>query len=200
MSAAAASLFNFDLVVANFQGFIDSLFALVIAPQPVFSGGAPATMGSRLVRPSGGFGRPIGAGIHNYFPSDIRNTIIGAGRSRMLVQLSYDGYDRLIEPYSLSTTCERRMDVAWNTSGDGIRPAGRVARSASSSSYATKFNQCAPRCEYFSRGSRSNSRMKHDEQSTEPSGKQSLLVNCRKSKLVYRFAIQTIGAARELRT
>jgi predicted nucleotidyltransferase component of viral defense system len=121
--APVASLFNFDFVVANFQGLIDSLFALAIPPQPAFTGGAPAAMGPRLVRPSGGFGRPIGTGIRNYFPSDIRNTIIGAGRSCMMVQLSYDGHDRLIEPYKLEYYVRKKDGRGleyfwgWDTTG-----------------------------------------------------------------------------------
>jgi Nucleotidyl transferase AbiEii toxin, Type IV TA system len=120
--APVTSLFNFDFVVANFQGLIDSLFALAIPPQPAFTGRAPATMGPRLLRP-GGFGHPIGTSIRNYFPSDIRNTIIGAGRSRMMVQLSYDGYDRLIEPYKLEYYVRKKDGRGleyfwgWDTTG-----------------------------------------------------------------------------------
>src|SRR5205823_3405844 len=100
--APVASLFNFDFVVTNFQGLIDSLFALAIAPQPALAGGGLApVISARITRPSGGFGRPVGGGFRNYFSSDIRNTIIGAGRARTMVQLSYDGYDRIVEPYKL---------------------------------------------------------------------------------------------------
>jgi predicted nucleotidyltransferase component of viral defense system len=83
--APVASLFNFDFVVANFQGLVDSLFSLVIVPSPasVPIGATPPT----ITRSSTGFGRPLGIGYQNYFSSDIRNSIINAGRARSLTRL-----------------------------------------------------------------------------------------------------------------
>ncbi len=119
--APVASLFNFDFVVANFQGLVDSLFAVVVAPQPAFApAGGPAP---KIVRPSGGFGRPLGSGFRNYFSSNIRNTIISAGRARTMVRLSYDGYDRVIEPYKLEYYVRKKDGQGleyfwgWDTTG-----------------------------------------------------------------------------------
>jgi hypothetical protein len=116
-----ASLFNFDFVVANFQGLIDSLFALVVTPQPAFAPAGPSA--TRIVRPSGGFGRPIETGLRNYFSADIRNTIIGAGRGRTMVNLSYDGYERTVEPYKLEYYVRKKDGQGleyfwgWDTTG-----------------------------------------------------------------------------------
>jgi predicted nucleotidyltransferase component of viral defense system len=121
--APVASLFNFDFVATNFQGLVDSLFALVIVPQPAFSGGGAGVLAPRILRPSGGVGRPIGGGFRNYFSSDVRNTIISAGRSGTMVQVSYDGYDRLIEPYKLEYYVRKKDGRGleyfwgWDTSG-----------------------------------------------------------------------------------
>jgi predicted nucleotidyltransferase component of viral defense system len=119
--APVASLFNFDFVVANFQGLVDSLFALIVAPQLGF---APAgALAPRITRSSGGFGIPLGTGFRTYFSSDIRNAIIGAGRTRTMVRLSYDGYDRLIEPYKLEYYVRKKDGQGleyfwgWDTSG-----------------------------------------------------------------------------------
>jgi len=116
--APIASLFAFDFVLANFQGLLDSLFALVILPAPVIAG---VPTGPRITRP-GGFGRPI-SGLRNYFSSDIRNTIIGAGRTRTMVELSYDGHTRLIEPYKLEYYVRKKDNRGleyfwgWDTTG-----------------------------------------------------------------------------------
>jgi predicted nucleotidyltransferase component of viral defense system len=119
--APVASLFNFDFVLANFRGLIDALFALVIAPQPAF-----ASIGvnvPRITRPSGGFSGSMGTGLLNYFSSDIRSTIIEAGRNRMMVRLTYDGYDRTVEPYKLEYYVRRKDGRGleyfwgWDTTG-----------------------------------------------------------------------------------
>jgi predicted nucleotidyltransferase component of viral defense system len=119
--APVASLMNFDFVVGNFQGLVDSLFALVVPPQPAF---APAGgFVPRIIRPSGSVGRSMGIGLRNYFSSDIRNAIIGAGRARTMVRLSYDGYDRLIEPYKLEYYVRKKDGQGleyfwgWDTTG-----------------------------------------------------------------------------------
>lgn len=92
-----ASLFNFDYVTTNFQIFIDSLFAPFGGAAAV--GVAPAP---RIARSGGGGGYYGGSNAsRSYFSSGIRNTIIDAGRSRSMVSLSYDGYDRLVEPYKI---------------------------------------------------------------------------------------------------
>jgi predicted nucleotidyltransferase component of viral defense system len=101
--APIASLFNFEFVMANFGSLIDSLFSLVSTPHitsrtPTF--GPAVTTARQLGRGGANIGRSIG-GLGFYFPSGIRNTIISAGRSRNLIRLTYDGHDRLIEPYKI---------------------------------------------------------------------------------------------------
>jgi predicted nucleotidyltransferase component of viral defense system len=119
--APVASLFNFDFVLANFQGLIDSLFAIVVAPQPAFA--SAGLSAPRIIRPSGGVGRPIGSGFRNYFSADIRNAIISAGRARTMVSLSYDGYDRIVEPYKLEYYVRKKDGQGleyfwgWDTTG-----------------------------------------------------------------------------------
>jgi hypothetical protein len=116
-----ASLFNFDFVLANFQNLIESLFALIIpAAQPAF---VPVMPAARITRPFGSGGRSVGGGFRNYFSADIRNTIISAGRAGMMVQLSYDGYNRLVEPYKLEYYVRKKDGRGleyfwgWDTTG-----------------------------------------------------------------------------------
>jgi hypothetical protein len=142
----AASLFAFDYVVTNFGGLIDSLFALVApAAAPVFAA-APVGFGpGRLTRRGGYSGWPsIGAG---YFPVNDRNTIINAGRTATMIELEYDGYGRLVEPYKLEYYVRKKDNRGleyfwgWDTTGgksgkigikqficdkiQGVRPTGR---------------------------------------------------------------------------
>ncbi|MCL4382179.1 MAG: nucleotidyl transferase AbiEii/AbiGii toxin family protein [Patescibacteria group bacterium] len=108
--APLASLFQFDVVIVNFNQLIDSLFDLVLIPQ------SP---------------RPdfiLSYNTPSYFSSDIRNTIIEAGRSQKMVELSYEGYDRLVEPYSMKYYIRKDgvgMEYFWgyDTSGgrSGVR-------------------------------------------------------------------------------
>ncbi len=95
--APISSLFQFDFVVGNFSSLIEELFSLISVPtiQPAF---ATPSFGLR--------GGPVGYGggyssIPSYFNSGVRNTIKNAGQSLTMVELSYDGYDRLVEPYSM---------------------------------------------------------------------------------------------------
>jgi predicted nucleotidyltransferase component of viral defense system len=101
--APIASLFEFDFALANFRGLVDSLFALVSAPVSAVAptGFVAPTVGGRVL---GRGGRSVGGslgGFGFYFPSGIRNSIISAGRSRILIRLMYDGHDRLVEPYKI---------------------------------------------------------------------------------------------------
>lgn len=47
-----------------------------------------------------------------FFPSQLRNPILDAGASRKLLQLTYDGISRIVEPYSLEF--KRRRDGVAN--------------------------------------------------------------------------------------
>jgi hypothetical protein len=76
-----ASRFDFDSAWNGFTSAIDGIF------------GAEA-------------GR--GWGADAFFPSPLRNMIFDAGAERKLLRLTYDGRERLIEPYSLAY--KRRRD------------------------------------------------------------------------------------------
>jgi hypothetical protein len=115
--------------IADFRGLwksivapVASIFALVVIPQPALPTATPA-MTSRIRRPSGTFGGLPGSGFRNYFSSEIRNTIIGAGRSRVTVQLAYDGVVRIVEPYKLEYYVRKKDGRGleyfwgWDTSG-----------------------------------------------------------------------------------
>ena len=123
--APVASLFNFDFVVTNFQGLINSLFSLVLPTQPAapVAGGIGGGLGPRIRRPFGGITRPISYGFQNYFSADARNTIIGGGRSLTMIDLTYDGLSRLIEPYKLEYYVRKKDDRGleyfwgWDTTG-----------------------------------------------------------------------------------
>lgn len=86
--APVASLFNFDTVVSSFSSLIEDLFSIFPIPQRPYA-----------FAPSYGYGG--GRVLPSYFSSDTRNTIVSAGQSRAMVELVYDGYSRLVEPYSM---------------------------------------------------------------------------------------------------
>lgn len=123
LTAPITSLFQFDVVVANFNQMVSDLFSLIPAPQsprPVF---APTYVSQRHY--IGGYGGFYSS--PSYFSSDVRNTIINAGRDRKMVELSYDGYDRLVEPYSMEYYVRKKDDVGqeyfwgYDTSGGKSR-------------------------------------------------------------------------------
>jgi predicted nucleotidyltransferase component of viral defense system len=86
---------DFGFVVANFGALIESLFNLLV-PVPAFAAGG----GGR------GFGLDLGAVRAGsvwptVFSGGVRNILMEAGRNREIVELRYDGYMRLVEPYRL---------------------------------------------------------------------------------------------------
>ncbi|MBN1274236.1 MAG: nucleotidyl transferase AbiEii/AbiGii toxin family protein [Candidatus Aminicenantes bacterium] len=46
-------------------------------------------------------GLPIGIGEKSFFPAEFRNTILEAGSGMNLLEVVYDGFTRIVEPYSL---------------------------------------------------------------------------------------------------
>src|SRR5207247_1487307 len=98
--APKASHFGFDVVVANFTRMIASLFEAIVPtpPRPAFGvsgvGGVGGGPGRRA-------GRSVGAATPSFFSGGVRNTIMNAGRTLTMVELMYDGYRRLVEPYKL---------------------------------------------------------------------------------------------------
>lgn len=147
--APAASLFAFDYVVSNFGSLIDSLFALVVpTAAPAFAGAPVGFPPERIMRRGGYTGVPsIGLG---YFSASDRNTIISAGRASTMIELEYDGYTRLVEPYKLEYYIRKKDNRGleyfwgWDTSGgksgkigikqficdkiQGVRPTARSFR------------------------------------------------------------------------
>jgi len=125
----AATAMAFSFVTNNFHSLIDLLFA-AIAPAALAPPMAIPRVGARpLGRPGGrptglgGLGRggpftgvsPLGAGA--------RQTIISAARNGHMVEMTYDGVRRLVEPYKLEYYI-RKSDGhgseyfwAWDTSG-----------------------------------------------------------------------------------
>lgn len=96
--APLRSAFDFGLVIQNFAALIESLFGVLVAvPVPAAAmggGGASVGIGGR------GFG-----GLSTWptvFAGGIRNTLLSAARNRQVLQLQYDGYVRLVEPYRLA--------------------------------------------------------------------------------------------------
>lgn len=71
----AASRLSFDHAVESLRSGIADLFA----PYAAFGGGELA-----------------------FYPSHLRNPILEAGADRKLIQLTYDGVSRIVEPYSLT--------------------------------------------------------------------------------------------------
>lgn len=97
-----ASRFSFDTAMANFRAFVEELFV-----------GTSARHGSSLA----------------FFPADLRNPIMDAARERKLLRVTYDGTERLVEPYAL--TYKRRKDgvaqeyfYCWDTTGGQTSPPG----------------------------------------------------------------------------
>lgn len=96
------ALFSFDEAETWFKSIISEIFALA-EPAPAYAargwGGAPV-----------------------FYSASLRDTIMEGGRLQRLLRLVYDGYERLVEPYSL--TFKRRRDgvgreyfYAWDRSG-----------------------------------------------------------------------------------
>jgi len=91
--APIRSLLNFDYVLGNFRSLIESLFAF--ASQRASIAGTGFTFPTPRMTPRAISRQPV------YFSWDARNVIVTAGRSRTLVELTYDGFRRLIEPYKI---------------------------------------------------------------------------------------------------
>lgn len=96
------SLFTFDEAETWFKSTVNEIFALA-EPRPEFAargwGAAPV-----------------------FYSANLRDPIMEGGRLQRVLRLVYDGYERLVEPYSL--TFKRRQDgvgreyfYAWDRSG-----------------------------------------------------------------------------------
>jgi predicted nucleotidyltransferase component of viral defense system len=92
------SLFNFDYVVSNFKGLIESLFK--IGPRPL-SSAWPQGFREPNAIPRVTTRSPSGRTMPTFFSWNFRNVIVAAARSQTLIELTYDGLRRLIEPYKI---------------------------------------------------------------------------------------------------
>lgn len=114
------SIFGFDFVVENFTGLIDSLFNAIVAT---------ATLSAPPSRGGGGF---AGTSIidFSYCPGNVRSKILEAGRSRRMIEMTYDGYQRLVEPYRLEYYVRKKDGIGneyfwgWDNSGGKSRKTG----------------------------------------------------------------------------
>lgn len=96
------SLFSFDDAETWFKSLVNEIFGLA-EPRPMPAGGGWSE-------------------APRFYSANLRDTIMEAGRLHRLLRLVYDGYERLVEPYSL--TFKRRQDgigreyfYAWDRSG-----------------------------------------------------------------------------------
>jgi predicted nucleotidyltransferase component of viral defense system len=103
--APKSSVFGFDVVVGNFAQLIDSLFAVLATATPR---GMPAR--GRAGSPQS-FGRSLGISLPSFFHGGVRSTIMNAGRSLTMIELSYGGYHRLVEPYKLQYYVRKKDGV-----------------------------------------------------------------------------------------
>lgn len=101
----AATVVAFSFVTANFHNLIDLLFAAV-APVVVAPAAFAPSRGGPLGRPGGrsaSFGGSERLGFTRVSPlaASARQTIIAAARNGHVVEMTYDGVHRLVEPYKL---------------------------------------------------------------------------------------------------
>ncbi len=96
------TLFSFDDAQTWFRSIVEGLFAGA-PPRPAFAGAGGGAIGS-------------------FYSSTQREAILEAGRLGRLLRVVYDGYERVVEPYSL--TFKRRKDgvaseyfYVWDRSG-----------------------------------------------------------------------------------
>ena len=118
--APITSIFDFDVAIVRFKDLVDVLFNLVPAPVPAF---VSAGIGTQRRFP--GYGSTGGGSSSSlsYFPSGQRDVLISAGRSNTLVELTYDGYTRLVEPYAFEYRVRKKDGAGieylwvWDHSG-----------------------------------------------------------------------------------
>jgi predicted nucleotidyltransferase component of viral defense system len=100
----AGALMAFSFVAANFHALIDSLFALISPTVAVPSIGRVGGIapGLRAVPRSIAVpGRLSGVSGVNPLRAGTRQVLKSAARNRHLVEITYDGFRRLVEPYKL---------------------------------------------------------------------------------------------------
>ncbi|WP_036306367.1 nucleotidyl transferase AbiEii/AbiGii toxin family protein, partial [Methyloglobulus morosus] len=107
-----ASVFSFDYVLEQFTTLINALFDLVL-PESQYR-----NLGGGI-----GSGYPNRIVDFSYCPGNVRNAILEAGRNRRLIEMTYSGYRRLVEPYRLEYYVRKKDGVGneylwgWDTIG-----------------------------------------------------------------------------------
>jgi len=87
---------------------ISSLFAQIAEPvRRVVHGGRGVGRSTNQIS-SGGLGGHVNIGV---FSNNSRSTIIAAGQAQKMIQMTYQGYTRLVEPYSLEYYVRKRDGV-----------------------------------------------------------------------------------------
>lgn len=119
--APIASIFDFDVAVLRFNELVNNLFTLVPLPAPAFV--SPVISTPRRLTGYGIYGGGSGYSSFSYFPSGQRDVLISGGRDRTLVQLTYDGYTRLVEPYAFEYRVRKKdgagMEYFWGWDQSG---------------------------------------------------------------------------------
>lgn len=67
-------------------------------------------------------GLPVGRGERSFFPAEFRNIILAAASGMNLLEVVYDGYTRIVEPYSLAyktkkDSVSKEYFYVWDRSG-----------------------------------------------------------------------------------
>jgi hypothetical protein len=118
----AAALVAFSFVTANFHALIDSLFALIVPARTVMPSEVrpPTRPLGRVAGFPGGLGALSGV---SPLRANTRQTLVTAAHNQHMVEIVYDGYARLVEPYKLEYYI-RKSDGhgseyfwGWDTSG-----------------------------------------------------------------------------------
>lgn len=103
----AGALMAFSFVAANFRSLIDSLFALLSPPAVAPSIGRVGAVPTGLRGVPRGIAVPgrlsgfSGFGGVSPLRANARQVLISAAHNRHMVEMSYDGYRRMVEPYKL---------------------------------------------------------------------------------------------------
>jgi len=86
---------SFELIRLQFPKMIEDLFSVLLPPlSALATAHMPGSMATTSFRGSSSDPR--------YFASGFRETIISAGRSRTMIEMTYDGLPRFVEPYAMA--------------------------------------------------------------------------------------------------
>jgi len=129
----SGALMAFSFVIANFRSLIDSLFALVVpttAAPSMARVGAIATGLRAIPKGIAVPGRLGGFTGVNPLRADTRQVLKSAARNRHMVEMTYEGHRRLVDPYKLEYYVRKSdghgSEYFWgfDTSGGNSRRVG----------------------------------------------------------------------------